>query len=574
VTILANRKIHPALSALIGLIGILLLFYCAVSRHIELPGLYMDAVNPDYLVVDLLNRKTQPAQMWYLPGNLMAGRVPLLTSLYHGTQNLWLALPFVALLGPTIGALRTAQALSGAAILVAMYFLLGSGRRGGLHWLMWLPVAALALDPVFVYAFRTQFYIQLGAVGWLLASILAGERAFSTDVSRRPVDRPYRPMWLVLAGLCYGLSIFGYFIFLFFAPALALAIFLACRRLGDGPKATLIFRVTSWLSLGFLIGMSGYIAGYYLILSDQNGISGFLNFFSQYRQQLGAFETHRSSIQTIGYFADLIWRVFSNDWQHALMFNDAWPEPGSWLKVFALTCFPFLLWIWCEIRRSSSWRLRLVMGLIVCFPVVAMLFGDRLSGHHFVVLVPLAYLALGLGLAELGKMSFPRLPINIAANAIWIVLVGINLIGLQATDNELVETHGRGLFSDSINHFASDASAQEWQRTDAIVYYFPDWGLFMPFHYLTGGKVRHWTGLDFDAMHSSLCRGQSIAIALVTGDIAVRFEDATAKLAWRSPVLLPYRDHEGNEVFTVGRFDASARGSEQDESCARAAHHD
>jgi hypothetical protein len=163
---------------------------------------------------------------------------------------------------------------------------------------------------------------------------------------------------------------------------------------------------------------------------------------------------------------------------------------------------------------------------------------------------------------------------NLAANSVWTIMVGVNLIGLQATDNELVQTHGRGLFSDSINHFASDAAAQESQQTDALVYYLPDWGLFLPFHYLTGGKIRHWTDLDFDAMHGSLCRGQSIAVALVTGDIATRFEDITAKLAWRPPVLLPYRDHEGNEVFAVGRFDASTHGSERDTFCARAASHD
>src|SRR5664279_3129088 len=81
----------------LAVLGVLFVFACAVAWHVELPGLYMDAVNPDYMVVDLINGPADASPAWYLPGNMLAGRIPLLTSIYHGTSQVWYALPFVAL---------------------------------------------------------------------------------------------------------------------------------------------------------------------------------------------------------------------------------------------------------------------------------------------------------------------------------------------------------------------------------------------------------------------------------------------------------------------------------------------
>ena len=36
----------------------------AVAQNIGLPGVYMDAVNPDYLAVRLLHRHTEPIAAW------------------------------------------------------------------------------------------------------------------------------------------------------------------------------------------------------------------------------------------------------------------------------------------------------------------------------------------------------------------------------------------------------------------------------------------------------------------------------------------------------------------------------
>ena len=76
----------PAFAAAAAVV--LAVYGFVASREITLPGVYMDAVNPDYLVVKLLNwHHARPLTAWVLPGNYLHDRVPILISLYHGLQQ-------------------------------------------------------------------------------------------------------------------------------------------------------------------------------------------------------------------------------------------------------------------------------------------------------------------------------------------------------------------------------------------------------------------------------------------------------------------------------------------------------
>src|SRR5436309_3021907 len=98
-------------------------------QQIELPGVYMDAVNPDYLAVHLLNPKHADIVAWALRGNLMfGGRAPILITLYHGSQQVWLGLPFLWLFGTSVIGLRITHALFGLAVLAALFGLLLRSR--------------------------------------------------------------------------------------------------------------------------------------------------------------------------------------------------------------------------------------------------------------------------------------------------------------------------------------------------------------------------------------------------------------------------------------------------------------
>ena len=121
------------------------------------------------------------------------------------------------------------------------------------------------------------------------------------------------------------------------------------------------------------------------------------------------------------------------------------------------------LWLRAEWHRESPGLLRVLIACGVSFVAIAMLFGTRLSGHHFMVLLPLAYGALALGLVALART--PR--VGRTATAIvalpFAVLVALNVGGQVKEALRLQEVRGAGLYSDAINRLAADLSTRERQ---------------------------------------------------------------------------------------------------------------
>lgn len=76
------------------LISIILLGIWQVLRCPDLPGLYLDAVNPDYLAIQMLFPHADNPN-WTMPHS----GIPLLGQLYHGTITVWLQLIIVGLCG-------------------------------------------------------------------------------------------------------------------------------------------------------------------------------------------------------------------------------------------------------------------------------------------------------------------------------------------------------------------------------------------------------------------------------------------------------------------------------------------
>src|SRR4029079_6420283 len=154
----AARDQSSAWLYVVALVGVLLIYAGSATHLMELPGVYMDAVNTDYHVAKLLTRAhANPLIGWVLPGNYLANRFPVLVSLYHGLQQFWLALPLYAIFGMSVDGIRLTHMVFAMGVLVAALLLL---RRAQVPlWIAALAGIALATDPTFVFAFRTQSYI-------------------------------------------------------------------------------------------------------------------------------------------------------------------------------------------------------------------------------------------------------------------------------------------------------------------------------------------------------------------------------------------------------------------------------
>jgi hypothetical protein len=509
------------------------------TQQITLPGVYMDAVDPDYLAVALLNRHAQPISAWLLGGNYLYGKAPVLISFYHGSQQVWLGLPFFALFGTTVTGLRLTHAMFALGILAALYTVL---VRGGVKpWQAALAGAALAVDPAFSYAFRTQSYITLAPTAWLFLSLYAMQRAAASPSQSR--------QWLVASGILQGLAIVGYFIYAFYLPAMVLALWLWGRGRPAAPAWSRAC-LAPWLC-GLAIGGIFYPIGYGLFIRDAGGLSQAWAVFQQTQASLGAFSARLSLGDRFAHIATMVRAVASNWFHHQLIFGEYAPLPGSELKLWLLAFAPAALWLYAELRGRASALLRVTIALPVSFAATALIFGNRLQGHHFVPLLPLAYAALATALFETAAAApTQRARARVGAAFGFAALAALNIGGQAVEARRLAETRGTGYFSDAINRLAADLNAQQPKP----FVYVPDWGLTMPVAFLTRGTVGVNSIVDVAAARSMLCDGRNVAFAAITGDRTARIERWRDELRWDAPTVVRYAQADGKVVFELATF--------------------
>lgn len=411
--------------------------------NITLPGVYMDAVNPDYLTVKILNPNHEHIVAWVLQGNYLLGnRIPILIQLYHGSQTFWLGLPLFWLFGTTVEGLRLAHAFLALGVLAALFYMLC--RMQFSSFAATAICAALAVDPSFSYAFRTQSYITLAPSAWLLISI--GLMSGPHPPSLR------RWIW---SGLLAGLAASAYFVQGFFLLAVVPAVWITTHRSHETHwKAR-----SRWL-FGLVIGLSSYILGYILLMRNVGGPLAFIDFFSRQQAELGAFSSSISLLERLAFEWLMLTGVVGNAWHHSMMFGEWTSLPLSSVKLTILLALPTLLWVIAEVRRVSSRAGRVIAGLIGAFLAVALVFGNRLGGHHYIILLPWLYAWLALGIRDATKaVNIPSQLQKFLSLGLMALVLGINLIGQVAEARTLVQTGGVGLMSDAINRFAADLNA-------------------------------------------------------------------------------------------------------------------
>lgn len=526
--------------------GVLLVYVLVATQRIALPGIYMDAVNPDYLVAKVLNRAhAEPLIAWVLPGNYVANRFPVLVSLYHGMQQFWLALPLYALFGMSVLGVRLTHMVFAIGVLVCTLVLLRRARVP--LWIAALCGCALAVDPAFIFAFRTQSYITMSPVAWLLLSIalLAGADTAEAWRARR---------WIA-SGVCFGFAVLGYFVYAFYLPAMLWWV-AGSAQVADRERVIAIKPVLAWLG-GVAAGCGYYVLGYALVARDVGGgLPGFLAYLHESSTRLAAFSTTLSFGERVAAAAAFVESVFSNGWHEMLMFGAPQPYVFDALKMVLLIALPVLMLAYAELRRQSTALLRLAIALPVSFFAISLLFGSRLGGHHYMSFLPLAYVALALGLTATRETSpSSRAFASGAALLCFGALAALNVGAARREFATLDRTGGVGLYSDAVNRLATDVGALP---TRPLIY-FPDWGLSLPVILISGGTVAASAVVDAAEARRRLCSGRDVAIAIVGADGSARFASWARDFGWGPPRVTTYAQRDGAVVAQLGLFSAAER---------------
>jgi len=529
---------------------VVLAFFGGVVLDIDLPGIYMDAVNPDYLAASILH-PGHVVERWVLPGNDLFHRFPVLTSLYHGTAMTWLGLPVFALLGTSVESLRIAHALYACAVLLTATMWL---RRAGIsNGVIAVIGVALAIDPSFMFAFRTASYITLSPLAALLVSLLLLDRT-------RDAANPQR--YFVGAGVAYGVAIFGYFIYLLYLPAVLIAV-LAWPS-ATAPRVAAPARLRHW-AFGVFLGAILYVVGYALIAREMGGIGGLIRYIRETQRALGALADPLGFVDRLAYAWRMIESMTHNWWHYNSMLHQYVSVPAAAAKTWLLTLVPLALWALAELMRLADARLRVTIGCIVSFFVVSLLFGGRLGGHHYAGLVVLGYLALALGIAALvHDRRTSLMPWRSALLAIPMLLLAVSSVQAQiGTRARLRETGGVGLFSDAIFRLAADAKREHARD----FYVFPDWGAWMQFAFLTGAQIDLTTRTEPEKVRALLCAGRDVHVVPVGADREKLIDEWTRALDWSPPARVTYRQRNGVPVFDVATWPGAPAGA-ADARCA------
>lgn len=491
----------------------LLLFAFFVAWDMELPGLYMDAVNPDYLVVRYLKSHSNHLPCW--------AEHPLMPSLYHGAQHVLFGLPIYAITGTTIEALRTVHAAFGAGIILCLYFFI---KRVTVPIVSAFALIPLACDPSFVMAFRTQSYITLAPTLWLLLSLLL--LTGKTTLPR---------CFFVASGWSIGWAIYGYFIYLFFLPVLAVIAWNKTKAISVYSKSNTSYIVlfALWL-FGVMLGLIFYLLGYFYIFLRSGGFAEAINYLTQIQSNLGTFKSTLGIMDRVIFMLTRLWAVLSNSWHQILIFNEIMPERGSIIKILLLFCGLMISLITPSTRRCA----KQILALGVSFLLISMIFGSRLNSHHYVWVVPFLYGLGGFGLVALfnqGGLS------RILASLVLVGVVTINFFALYNFYNKLEETGGVGLYSDAITTFSQQASA----TPSGNYYFFPEWGVFMPFAFLTGGKIPYSLDVGDPKLLEALCKNKYVIIVLPGADRRSAMLSYSAKLHGNLGKITIYTQRDG-----------------------------
>ncbi|WP_156358040.1 glycosyltransferase family 39 protein [Stenotrophomonas sp. Leaf70] len=466
-------------------------FWVCILRNVELPGLYMDAINPDYLAARWLNPGLSNP-VWLIPGRPL----PLLGNLYHGMQTLYAGLLTYGVLGTSVTSVRVAQALFGAFIVLFVWLAL---RRATTKPAIAAAMAvALATDMAFLGSFRTQAYIILAGQAWMMLGFYLAMRSVRDESPQRWV--------LPLSGACMGLAVYGYFVFLFFLPPI-----MALVALGPGSRGG-FRRVVHW-GAGFVVGMLPYVIGYIELAVAVGGVGPFIEWM---RNSLGALKPTEGSVS---YLAGLgsAWSNgrmgLAGTGNELMMLNEQVSASliGWRTGLAGLATVICVLGAWVDWRANP--RLARILLASAALPVSYVLcagwFGSRLWVHHFTVLVAVSYLLLGLATYWLVARLPDRRWLKGIGVAILGVLLTVNVVQQNRVHAGLVATGGVGMSTDALTAMARSALTEK----DRAVWFFPDWGFFMPFAFLTGNKVRYENEFTDDALARHAGSGREVRVA-------------------------------------------------------------
>lgn len=562
-------------------------------QNIELPGVYYDAVYPDYL-----------GAIGAFPGHKNFTQItahlglPLLGNFYHGTMTAGVQYLVLKCVGhASVYTLRCVNLFYIAFLGCLIYFIIYKVSEN-LMIALGASVLCVTAENIFTMS-RTQYYIMLLGSIFFLISV-----CFLFDL----IQIKNRRIGILLSGVFQGLAFYGYFSYIFLAPISCIWL---CMMDGKEKKYvddSLLF------ADGILIGSIGYIFGYYdsaivnfvgkdtmayillyagiaiillalllftLILLRRPGgiqirfsksivmvvlgsvalilggafalyriipekIESIIGIFSVTRDRVGGDENF------LMFYWDYLSQILSNRSGWKLMFQESGHTTDS-------------VWIWVCLGVS------LFTGIVLfidrknkkeAFPKVAKavqvgyayVFGyyfislpliRNMQQQHFVILYFGFFILLGLNCCYLIHFFRPK-GYRIFALAVILGLFGLNIYNDRVFLDYLTKTEGRWKYSKTVDTFILQSMTE---NIGEYVYVFPEWGFNANFIYLTSNQYETIRDADINAdiLQQKIDDGCKIVIVAWHMDA---IDELVSQLNCSIDETLTWYSKEGETLFT------------------------
>lgn len=566
--------------------GVLALMCLPVLSVGDRIGMYFDSVFPDYAATQILDPQEFQVK-WFVA-------FPYLCQLYHGTVGVWISALGILVTGTTsilqhhiINIILEFIALLLMDRILSYYNVSALLRKSIL--------VLLAISPTVSTIAMTQYYIELPGVISIFSGVLVYEVIAKLD------DSVKQKCGLFFSFFLTGIAFYSYFNYLFFIIGFALYIILDKR---------IIYNIRTKLLLigyGCLAGAVGYFAGYTQFVinkvkhfdSDVMSIvmlvliwalCGIMLWLIAMGKERTAYictgiilligiviillcsKFFLSSVDSLnigGYYSAGLWERI-----RVVFDNYCWAMTGKaaeslilhetvsvdWKIIayaFGIVLIVFL--VLSVISKNIINRINAYIGVGVIYLMCCIPFATRMQTQHFIPLVFWSFIILGMmlqyivnfvrdhGIVSIGSLVITRVPIIL----IFIVSGSILLNNRFRVIDRIIETGGRGYYTNQVNHLAYSA-LENRKLGENEIYIFPEWGFMTEFDYLTGNDIAFTTDCRAEAIESFLKKGYEVNIIYWyddTGENASNYAELVDGSDVKESVE-NYYNNEGEIVFS------------------------
>lgn len=457
------------------------LFLLLGAYQLDLPGLHYDEAKEAGL--NAMQLVTGQPVTAFRDATLGIGRaqIPLMVQDYIGALNVMLALPFLAVGGVNVVALRWLPLVIAALTLVLTWrcaWNLGGPAAGGAAALL------LAVNPAFVFWSRQGIFVTNITALLFVASLLTGLRWWR---ARRPAD-----LWLT--AFLWGLGLYAKLLFVWAIGAMVLSAGGAwllsalmgrikgrrgssaeASSTGTPPVSGRRWTVLARAAAAFLLPLTPLIL--FNLRTGGTLISIFGNLGRSYY-----------GVDNSAYLANLSSRL---EQVVALLRADYFwylggPYSVPWMPGLALGAVAVALAAWAlAYGRGERKPLTLLLPLTLLALMVAQsaFTVSDLFITHYALLLPLIPLTGGVALATAWRQGRTGV-LTTLATLIAVAWVGGSAWTTVRYHQTLTASGGYATHSDAINRLAAYLDEQGYAAPVAL-----DWGIDAPVRFLTAGRV-------------------------------------------------------------------------------------